>query len=273
MLQEMLENVRKKRPLIHSITNYVTANDCANILIACGASPIMADESEEVAEITAICDGLNINIGTPNSRTVRSMMIAGKAANKLGHPVVLDPVGAGASAFRKDTAFRLLEELKFSVIRGNISEIKTLASGRGSTGGVDADAKDIIREDDLDDVILFAKAFAKKTGSVIAITGAVDIVADAEKAYLIRNGHPMMSSITGTGCQLSAMTAAFVSANPDKPLEAAACAVSLMGYAGEVAHERLSEMDGNSTYRNYIIDAVYNMTAEMLRKGAKYEVR
>ena len=165
MLQEMLENVRKKRPLIHSITNYVTANDCANILIACGASPIMADESEEVAEITAICDGLNINIGTPNSRTVKSMMIAGKAANKLGHPVVLDPVGAGASAFRKDTAFRLLEELKFSVIRGNISEIKTLASGRGSTGGVDADAKDIIREDDLDDVILFAKAFAKKRTS------------------------------------------------------------------------------------------------------------
>ena len=122
-------------------------------------------------------------------------------------------------------------------------------------------------------MIAFAKAFAKKTGAVIAITGAIDIVADSEKAYCIRNGHPMMSSITGTGCQLSAMTAAFVTANANQLLEATAAAVSAMGYAGEVAYSRLTEMDGNSTYRNYIIDAIYNMTPEMLEKGAKYEVR
>lgn len=273
MFQSMLENVRKNCPLIHNITNYVTVNDCANIVLACGASPIMSDDKEEVAEITAVCSGLNINIGTLNERTIKSMLIAGKKANELGHPVVLDPVGAGASGLRTETALQLLREVRFTVIRGNISEIKTLASGSGTTKGVDADVADRVTEENLDDVIAFAKTFAEKTGAVIAITGAIDIVADSEKAYCIRNGHPMMSSITGTGCQLSAMTAAFITANPDHPLEAAAAAVSAMGYAGEVAHSRLSEMDGNSSYRNYIIDAIYNMTPEMLEKGANYEVR
>lgn len=273
MFKNMLENVRKNCPLIHNITNYVTVNDCANIVIACGASPIMADDKDEVADITTICAGLNINIGTLNSRTIDSMLIAGKRANELQHPVVLDPVGAGASRLRTETAMKLLEEVNFSVIRGNISEIKTLASGSGTTKGVDADVADKVTEENLDDVVAFAKAFAEKTGAVIAITGAIDIVADSKKAYCIRNGHPMMSSITGTGCQLSAMTAAFVTANSDYPLEAAAAAVSAMGYAGEIAYSRLDEMDGNSTYRNYIIDAIYNMTPEMLEKGAKYEVR
>ena len=273
MLKNMLENVRKNCPLVHNITNYVTVNDCANIILACGASPIMADDENEVEEITTICGGLNINIGTLNKRTIASMLKAGKKANELNHPVVLDPVGAGASALRTETATKLLEEVKFSVIRGNISEIKTLALGSGTTKGVDADVADKVTEENLDEVIAFAKAFAAKTGAVIAITGAIDIVADADKAYCIRNGHPMMSSITGTGCQLSAMTTAFVTANQDNPLEAAAAAVSAMGYAGEVAHTRLSEMDGNSSYRNYIIDAIYNMTPEMLENGAKYEVR
>ena len=273
MFQNMLENVRKKSPLIHNITNYVTVNDCANIVIACGASPIMADDKEEVAEITAICSGLNINIGTLNSRTIASMLIAGKRANELNHPVVLDPVGAGASKLRTETAMQLLEEVKFSVIRGNISEIKTLASGSGTTKGVDADVADKVTEENLDDVIAFAKAFAKKTGAVIAITGPIDIVTDDQRAYCIRNGHPMMSSITGTGCQLSAMTAAFVTANPEHPLEAAAAAVCAMGLAGEIAQSRLNPMDGNSSYRNYIIDAINNMTPEMLAEGANYEVR
>lgn len=273
MFENILENVRKKCPLIHNITNYVTVNDCANIVLACGASPIMADDKNEAADITEICAGLNINIGTLNTRTIDSMLIAGKRANELNHPIVLDPVGAGASKLRTDTAMRLLKEVKFSVIRGNISEIKTLASGSGTTKGVDADVADRITEDNLDEAVAFAKAFAEKTGAVIVITGAIDIAADSKKAYCIRNGHSMMSSITGTGCQLSAMTAAFVTANPEYPLEAAAAAVCAMGYAGEVAHSRLTEMDGNATYRNYIIDAVYNMTPEILGKGAKYEVR
>ena len=259
MFQEMLENVRGKCPLIHNITNYVTVNDCANIVLACGASPIMSDDQSEVEEITTICGGLNINIGTLNKRTIESMFLAGKRANALSHPVVLDPVGAGASKLRTETAQKLLEEVKFTVIRGNISEVKTLASGAGTTKGVDADVADKVTEENLDSAVAFAKAFAARTGAVVAITGAIDIVADAHKAYCIRNGHPMMSSITGTGCQLSALTAA-----------AAVCA---MGLAGEIAHSRLSPLDGNSTYRNYIIDAVYNMTPAQLEEGATYEVR
>ncbi|MBE6949189.1 MAG: hydroxyethylthiazole kinase [Ruminococcaceae bacterium] len=273
MFRKSFENVRKKCPLIHNITNYVTVNDCANIVIACGASPIMADDKDEVADITTLCAGLNINIGTLNSRTIASMLIAGKRANELNHPVVLDPVGAGASKLRTETAMRLLEEVKFTVIRGNISEIKTLASGSGTTKGVDADVADRVTEECLDDVIALAKGFAEKTGAVIVITGAVDIVADSKTAYCIQNGHSIMASITGSGCQLSAMTAAFVTANPERPLEAAAAAVAAMGLAGETAHARLSDLDGNSTYRNYIIDAIYNMTPEILEKGAKYEVR
>ena len=273
MFQKMFENVRSKNPLIHNITNYVTVNDCANIVIACGASPIMADDKDEVEDITNICDGLNINIGTLNSRTIESMLIAGKRANELGHPVVLDPVGVGASKLRTETALRLLNEIKFTVIRGNISEIKTLAVGSATTKGVDAGIGDRISEDNLDDAICLAKAFAEKTGAVVAITGSVDIVADSQKAYCIRNGHQMMSSVTGTGCQLSAMTAAFVTANPDHVLDATAAAVSAMGYAGEIAYGRMSKQDGNSSYRNYIIDAIYNMTPEDLKKGAKYEVR
>ena len=229
MFQNMFANVREKCPLIHNITNYVTVNDCANVLLACGGSPIMSDDKEEVAEITTICSGLNINIGTLNQRTIVSMLIAGKRANELSHPVVLDPVGAGASKLRTETAMQLLEEVKFAVIRGNISEIKTLALGSGTTKGVDADIADRVTEENLDDMVAFAKSFAEKTGAVIAITGAIDIVADDKKAYCIRNGHPMMASVTGTGCQLSAMTAAFVTANPEHPLEATAAAVSAMG--------------------------------------------
>ncbi|MBR2372081.1 MAG: hydroxyethylthiazole kinase [Clostridia bacterium] len=273
MFKQMLAKVRQTCPLIHNITNYVTVNDCANIIIACGASPIMSDDKNEVEEITSVCAGLNINIGTLNSRTIDSMLIAGKKANQLGHPVVLDPVGAGASALRTQTALKLLEEVKFAVIRGNISEIKTLALGSGKTKGVDADVADKVSEQNLDSVVEFAKQFAKKTGAVIAITGAIDIVADSQKAYCIKNGHPMMSDITGTGCQLSAMTTAFVTANKDNVLDATAAAVISMGVAGEIAHGRLSTMDGNSSYRNYIIDAIYNMTPDMLEKGAKYEVR
>ena len=273
MFAECFENVRSTCPLIHNITNYVTVNDCANMVLACGASPIMADDAAEVEDITTICGGLNINIGTLNSRTITSMLLAGKKANLLGHPVVLDPVGAGASQLRTDTANRLLREVKFTVIRGNISEVKTLASGSGTTKGVDADVADKVSEENLDSAVAFAKAFAEKTGAVIAITGAIDIVADGKKAYCIRNGHPMMSSITGTGCQLSAMTAAYVTANPEHPLEAAAAAVCAMGLAGEIGWSRMAEGDGNSTYRNRIIDAIYNMDGATLNGGAKYELR
>ena len=272
MLGELLDNVRRRRPLIHNITNYVTVNDCANILLACGGSPIMADDIGEVEEITALCGGLNINIGTLNVRTIPAMLAAGKKANELGHPAVLDPVGAGASALRTDTALRLMEQVRFSVIRGNISEIKTLALGGGSTQGVDANVGDAVRSDTLDEVARFAKDFAQRTGAIIAVTGAIDIVANGNRAFCIFNGHPMMSDVTGTGCQLSAMTAAFVTANPDRTLEAAAAAVCAMGVCGELAHRRLGEYDGNSSYRNYIIDAVYRLDGNTLSRMANYKM-
>lgn len=271
MFGKMLDNVRANCPLVHNITNYVTVNDCANIVLACGASPIMADDKEEVEEITSICAGLNINMGTLNGRTIESMLLAGKKANALNHPVVLDPVGVGASGLRTEAAMRFLREIRFTVIRGNISEIKTLAYGNGTTKGVDADAADKVTEENLPEIIAFVKRFAQECRTVIVVTGAIDIVTDGKTAYCIRNGHPMMSSITGTGCQLSAMMAAYLAANPDHPLEAAAAAVSAMGLAGEIAYNRLSELDGNASYRNYIIDAIWNMSSEVLEQGTRYE--
>lgn len=273
MLGKMLDKVKTEHPLIHNITNYVTVNDCANILLACGGSPIMADDIGEVCDITSICGGLNINIGTLNSNTIKSMLAAGKKANELGHPVLLDPVGAGASALRTRTAEQLISEVDFSVIRGNISEIKTLAGESGKSSGVDASESDAITDNSLGRTIELAKRFSERTGAVIAITGAIDIVANSSVAYVISNGCSMMSRVTGTGCMLSAMTAAYIAANSVNTLEAAAAAVCAMGLCGELAFERLSARDGNASYRNYIIDEVCNLTAEKLEKGAKYEIR
>ena len=273
MFRNLFANVRAKSPLVHNITNYVTVNDCANIVLACGASPIMADDAAEVEDIISLCAGLNLNIGTLNSRTIPSMLLAGHTANRLGRPVVLDPVGAGASHLRTETALRLLREVKFTVIRGNISEIRTLAAGSGTTKGVDADTADKVTDETLDKTVAFAKAFSARTGAVVAVTGAIDLVSDGTACYVIRNGRPEMGKITGTGCQLSGMMTAFVVANPDNKLEAAAAAVCAMGLAGEIGWSRMAEGDGNSTYRNRIIDAIYNMDGATLNGGAKYELR
>lgn len=272
-MKECMDNVRKNVPLVHNITNYVTVNDVANILLACGGSPIMSDEPEDVEDITSVCGGLNINIGTLHQSSIEGMLLAGKKANELGHPVLLDPVGAGASRLRTDTALRIMKEIKLTVIRGNISEIKTLAYGSGTTKGVDADVADALTEETLNDAIAFVKNFARKTSCIIAVTGAIDLVSDGEICYVIRNGRPEMGKITGTGCQLSGMMTAYVTANQEKPLEAAASAVCIMGLAGEIGWSRMQEGDGNATYRNRIIDAVYQMTGEDLERGAKYEVR
>ena len=273
MLGSCLKNVRKSVPLVHNITNYVTVNDVANILLACGGSPIMSDEPLDVEDITSICGGLNINIGTLNQSSIKGMFLAGKKANELGHKVLLDPVGAGASALRTDTAVKLMDEIRFTVIRGNISEIKTLALGSGTTKGVDADVADAVTEETLEQSVAFVKSFAKNTGSIVAVTGAIDLVSDSERCYVIRNGRPEMGKITGTGCQLSGMMTAFIVANPGNELEAAAASVCAMGLAGEIGWSKMQPGDGNSTYRNRIIDAIYNMDSDTLEKGAKYEVR
>jgi len=273
MFAEMLVSVREKSPIVHNITNYVTVNDCANILLACGASPIMADDIEEAADITSICAALNINIGTLNKNTIPSMFAAGKKANELAHPVLLDPVGAGASLLRTNTAAELVREIKFSVIRGNISEIKALFSGTASTRGVDASELDAISEKNLDEAVKYVKSVAAENDCIIAVTGAIDIVADKEKAYIITNGHPIMSRITGSGCMLSAMITAYIAANPENMLCAAAAAVAAMGLCGEKAKLRMNEKDGNSSFRNYLIDEIFNLTPQALKEGAKYEIR
>lgn len=273
MIKTCFENVKMKTPLVHNITNYVTVNDVANVLLACGGSPIMADDIDDVEDITSICGGLNINIGTLNKNTIPSMLAAGKKANELGHAILLDPVGAGASRLRTETALMLLNEIKFDVIRGNISEIKTLAFGSGSTKGVDADVADAVTEDTLDQAVDFVKKLAGKLGCIIAVTGAIDLVADADICYVIRNGRPEMGKITGTGCQLSGLMTAYLTANQDDKLEAAATAVILMGVAGEVGYANMEPTDGNATYRNRIIDAIYNMDADKLCSMAKCEIR
>ena len=271
MLGQMLENVRATTPLVHCITNYVTVNDCANALLACGGSPIMADEEEDAVAITAICGGLTINIGTLNKRTVATMRAAGKCAGELGHPIVLDPVGAGASPLRTETAGSLADELPVAVVRGNMSEIKAMAGAAASTRGVDANPDDAVTDENLAASAAFARQVAEKLGCVVAVTGAIDLVADKDRAVAVRNGDAIMGKITGTGCMLSCVTGAYATANPDHPLEAAVAAIAGWGLAGEVARGRMGELDGNGSFRTYLLDAAYNLTAAQLMAGARVE--
>ena len=265
MLGEMLQNVRENRPLVHCITNYVTANDCANLLLACGGSAIMADEMEEAGEVASLCGGLVLNLGTPNPRKVEAMLRAGREANRMGRPVVFDPVGVGCSAFRREAGARILEQVRLSVIRGNASEIEALTSGVAGRRGVDADASAVSAEES-------ARLLAKKTSAVVVASGATDLVTDGEALYRVHNGRPMMRTVTGMGCQLSALTGAYAAANPQNLLRAALAATCAMGLCGEIAQRRLQPEDGNAAYRDRIIDAVFHLTAEDLEKGARYEL-
>lgn len=265
---EVMENVKKYPSFVHCITNYVTVNDVANMILASGASPIMADDKREVEDITSICTSLVINMGTLNERTIESMILAGKKANELGHPVIFDPVGAGASGFRTETAQKLMREIKFSVIRGNISEIKTLCQGNGTTMGVDADEKDAVTESNMKSVIAMAQELAASADAVIAITGAVDLVVDAENAYAIYNGNADMARITGTGCMLDGVIGGFAGSNQKNILDAVIVAVSAMGLCGEYARERCQ---GTSSMKMHLIDAMSNLTIEQLERGKKVE--
>lgn len=271
MLGAFLQAVRQAHPLIHCITNYVTVNDCANLLLAAGASPIMADAPEEAAEITARSQGLTLNLGTLQAGRIPAMLASGRQANRSGIPAVLDPVGAGVSAFRTRTARQLLEEVQFAVIRGNLSEIQALAAGAGHPCGVDAG--DRITPQTLDAALELARQLARRTGAVVAVTGETDLVTDGRAAFCIHNGHPMMRHVTGAGCQLSCLTAAFAAASPGQTLQAAAAAVCAMGLCGEIAYARLAPQEGNAAYRDKILDAVYRLTPAQLEEGARYELR
>ena len=267
-LATALENVRTSTPLVHCITNYVTVNDCANALLACGGSPIMSDEPEDVVDITTICGGLVLNIGTLNKQTIAGMRAAGKRASELGHPIVLDPVGAGASALRTATASEILDTMDVAVVRGNMSEIKAVAGASAATRGVDVNPDDVVTDENLAASAAFAKELAKKTRAIIAITGAIDIVANDERAFAIRNGNAIMGKITGAGCMLSCLVGAYSVANKENMLEGVVAAIAGEGLCGQIAAERMTEADGNGSFRTYLLDAMYNLDAATLADGA-----
>ncbi len=269
IFEENFKRLRERAPHVHCITNYVTANDCANILLTCGAYPVMADFWEEAEEITAGCDALVINLGTLNDNRLSAMIRAGKRANSLRLPVLLDPVGVGASAYRLKAAFRLLEEIDFSVIRGNLSEIKTLYKGTGSSKGVDAAQEDGGTGTNQEEACFTAKELAGKTGAVIVLTGETDIIAEKERVFYLRNGHASMCKIAGTGCMLTAVIGAFCAVFPEEPLRAAIAGAAAMGISGEIAYEKIMERkEGTASLKIHLMDSISNMEDERLKERA-----
>lgn len=258
-----LSLVREKSPLIHHITNYVTVNDCANIVLAIGGSPVMADDREEVAEMVGFASALVLNIGTLNSRTVESMLIAGMRAKELGVPVILDPVGVGATKLRTNTAARLIREIRPEVIRGNMSEIKVLAGLEVAIKGVDSLA-------DEQDSAVIAKKLSSELGSVIAITGKTDVVSNGIHVCLLNNGHRILGDVTGTGCMTTSLVGTFCGATKDY-FTAAVTGIISMSLAGEIAHASLRHGEGIGTFKTRLFDSIYNLTPEILSKEGKID--
>ena len=270
-LGNLLDRVRRTAPLVQCITNFVTVNDCANIILAAGGSPTMAEDVREVEETAAAAQALVCNFG-PIEKTP-AMALAGKSANRAGRPVVLDPVAAGSTAIRRQESARLLEEVRFSVIRGNASEIRALARGELAGSGVDVEAGDAVTEANLPRTVEMARSLARRTGAVVAVSGPIDVVSDGARTAVIRNGCATMARITGSGCMLSALLGAFCGGAPDQIFETTCAAVAAMGVAGELAEaRRLRNGTGNATFRTDLIDAIFNMTAEQLNGGAHCEL-
>lgn len=251
MRDGLLTTIRSNHPIIHCITNYVTANDCANILLACGASPVMADAPQESAEITAGSSALVLNLGTLSESRLQAMILSGKQANRMQIPVVFDPVGVGASAFRMESAKKLLSLVQMTAIRGNLSEIQALIGFREHEPGVDA------ADSGTENAAQYAKTAAWHFECNVILSGAEDIITDGLRVCRSHRGDPILKTITGAGCMLSALTAAFLTA--ENSLAGCTAAVHAMGSAGEAAASRMTEQDGNATCRNYLIDAVYRM--------------
>lgn len=256
-----LEKVKRKKPLIHNITNYVTVNDCANAILAIGGSPVMADEDAEVEQMTSLASCLVINMGTPNERTVAAMVKAGRKANRIGVPVVFDPVGVGATEYRNLTAGKILAEVQVAVIRGNMSEIKYLSGLTVQTKGVDSIAEETGAAE-------AAKSFAAKMKCVVAATGKIDIVTDGKRVGLIANGHLLLTGVTGTGCMSSALTGAYCGAEEDYFI-AAMAGIMTMGLAGELAQRSLRAGEGAGTFRIRIIDKIAALNEELIRKEGR----
>ena len=268
---ELLRTVRARSPLIQCITNFVTVNDCANILLAAGASPTMAQDIREVEEAVTVANGLVCNMGAID--LVESMILAGKRANELGIPVVLDPVAAGGTTLRRELSKKLLSEVRFATIRGNASEIRALAGQASLGSGVDVAAWDAITKENLPQSVELIRSLAKRTGAVIAVSGAMDVVSDGTQTILLHNGCATMARITGSGCMLTTLIGAFCAAEPGYPFEATCAAMAAMGICGEIAEEkRLQNKTGNATFRTDLIDAVFNLTEQELKERIRYEV-
>ncbi len=246
-----IERVRAESPLVHNITNYVVMNLTANALLAAGAAPVMAHATQEVEEIVRIASALVVNIGTLSPGWVQAMRLAMSAARRRGIPVVLDPVGAGASALRTETCLDLISLAAPTVLRGNPSEIRALTVPKAATRGVDS-------RDQADAALPSAQELSRATGAVVSVSGPVDLIVRGETVLEVANGHPLMRQVTGMGYVASALTAAFAAVNPD-PLLAAAHAMAVMGICGELAAE---QSRGPGSFAVAFLDALYRLDRE-----------
>lgn len=269
-MNKIWERVREKRPLVHAITNHVSANDVANAILAVGGRPIMAEYIGEVEEITSHASALVLNMGVIHPEKLSAMKRAGKIANEKGIPIVLDPVGCMSSSFRRTSAAELLDELKCSVIRGNFAEMSILwnmdepkyFSTEKISGGVDS-----VDRTELAEKVELALGISQKYCCVAIVTGAVDVVSDGKRVFCLSNGSPQMTKITGVGCMLSGLIGTFVGANADNVLESALFAVKLLSISGELAEERLcADNPGTASMRIFIIDYLSTMEEKVLEE-------
>lgn len=259
----IIKKIRARKPLIQAITNYVTINDCANILLGIGASPAMCEAKDEVEDFIELADSLYINIGTLTREQKEAICLAVKKASRLKKPVVIDPVGVGALHTRKTFILELLEEYEISIIKGNSGEIKSLA-------GMDANVKGVDSMDDGPDAVDACKALAKKFNTVAAATGKTDIISDGNRTIRIKNGSPMLTMVTGVGCMVGAIATAAAAVENDF-LKAAASAVLSMGIAGDIAAEEIEENPAPGTYRVKLFDNIYSLTQDKFVKRSKIE--
>ncbi len=258
---DITSRLRSRKPLVHQITNFVVMNTTANITLCAGALPVMAHAPEEAAEMAACAGALVLNIGTMWTELVEAMLIAGRAANQHRIPVVLDPVGAGATRMRTEAARRLLGELQIAVVRGNQAEIALLA-------GIDATISGVESIGATEDATSVATQFARKHGCVAAVTGAVDTVSDGARLFTVANGHPLMGKVAGTGCMATAVVASYAAVEADYAL-AAASALAAYGLAGEIAATRAQ---GPGTFPAHLFDAMAGLNEVTLRTGARVRV-
>jgi hydroxyethylthiazole kinase len=257
---DTLRRLRETRPLVHQITNYVVMNETANATLAIGALPVMAHAPEEVEEMVGLAGALVLNIGTLSSSWIEAMLLAGRAANAAGVPVVLDPVGAGATRYRTETAKRILDEVDVAVLRGNAGEVATLA-------GVDAEVRGVESIGASASAAEVARAAASGLGVVASVTGSVDHVSNGERVVAVENGHPLLASITGTGCMSTAITGAFLAVRRDEPLEAAAEALAAFGVAGENAAPGAK---GPGSFHVNLYDALAALDPALLDERARF---